>query len=74
MDDRNTADVVYLDFAKAFDSVNHMSLLAKLELLGLCESVVRWVRSCLKGETYRMQVADALSQEPRIKIGVHRGQ
>ncbi len=36
MDDRNTADVVYLDFAKAF-------LLAKLESFGLCEKVVRWI-------------------------------
>ncbi len=50
MDDGNTADVVYLDFAKAFDSVNHMSLLAKLESLGLCERVVRWVRSYLPGK------------------------
>ncbi len=41
IDDRNTADVVYLDFAKAFDSDNHRFLLAKLESFGLCEKCVR---------------------------------
>ncbi len=51
MNDGNTADVVYLDFAKAFDSVNHRFLLAKFESFGLCEKVVRWVRSYLTEET-----------------------
>ncbi len=40
MDDGNTADVVYLDSAKAFDSVNHRFLFAKLEIFGLCDKVV----------------------------------
>ncbi len=39
-DDKNTADVVFLDFAKTFDSVNHRFVLAKLESFGLCKKVV----------------------------------
>ncbi len=70
MDDGNTADVVYLDFAKAADSVNHRFLLAKLESFRLCKEIVRWIRSYLMGRTGRVQVADALSQETRIKSGV----
>ncbi len=70
MDDGNTADVVYLDFAKALDSVYHRFLLAKLESFGLCDKVVRWMRSYLTGRSYRVQVADVLSQETRIKSGV----
>ncbi len=35
--DGNTADVVSLDFAKAFDSVNQRLLLPKSESFGLCE-------------------------------------
>ncbi len=70
MDDGNTADMVYLDFAQAFASVNHRFLLAKLESVGLFDKVVRWIRSYLTGRTYREQVADALSQETRIKSRV----
>ncbi len=35
MDNGNTAGVVYLDFAKEFDSVNRRFLLVKLESFGL---------------------------------------
>ena len=31
LDNRETVDVVFLDFAKAFDSVNHRMLILKLE-------------------------------------------
>ncbi len=37
MDDSNTADVVYVDFAKPFDFVSHKFLLSKLESFGLPE-------------------------------------
>ncbi len=65
--------MAYIDFAKVFDSVNHGFLLAKLESFGLCEKVVRWIRSYLTGRTYKVQVADALSQETKIKSGVPQG-
>ncbi len=32
-DEGHTVDVIYLDFAKAFDSVNHRFILAKLKSL-----------------------------------------
>ncbi len=41
MDDENTADVVYLDFTKAFDSVKRWFFLAKFESLVWCDKVVR---------------------------------
>ncbi len=31
MDEAHTVDVIYLGFAKAFDSVNHRFLLAKMK-------------------------------------------
>ncbi len=52
MDDANTADVMYSDFAKAFDSVHHGLLLAKFESCGLYNNVVRWIRSYLTVRTY----------------------
>ncbi len=73
MNDGNAADVVYLDFAKAFASVNYRFLVAKLESFGLCEKVVRWIRFYLTGRTYKVQVANALSQETSIKSRVPQG-
>ncbi len=40
IDDHETADIVFLDFAKAFDSVNHRFLLTKLRAYGIHEDVV----------------------------------
>ncbi len=68
MDDKNTTDVVYLDFAKAFESVNLVFLLAKLESFGLCGKVGRWIKSNLTERTYKVQVA--LSQETKINSGL----
>ncbi len=61
IDDRNTADAVHIDFAKAFDAVNHGFLFEKVELFGLFGKVLRWNRSYLTGRTCRVQMADALS-------------
>ncbi|KAL5270243.1 hypothetical protein ACHWQZ_G001096 [Mnemiopsis leidyi] len=40
-------DVIYLDFAKAFDKVDHRLLLAKMRKLGFHEKLVKWIESFL---------------------------
>ncbi len=45
MDERHTVDVIYLDFAKAFASVNHRFILAKMKSFGLGDVVVRWIEA-----------------------------
>ncbi|NXF84353.1 RTJK polymerase, partial [Sclerurus mexicanus] len=42
LDDGKAVDVVYLDFSKAFDTVSHSILAAKLRRCGLDDQVVRW--------------------------------
>ena len=37
-------DVIYLDFAKAFDKVDHNVLLAKLERYGIGGRVLKWIK------------------------------
>ena len=41
------ADIVYLDFSKAFDKVPHTSLLKKMENLGVCGKILEWTKSWL---------------------------
>ena len=38
-----SVDVVYIDFLKAFDSVVHSKLLAKLEGHGICYELLGWI-------------------------------
>jgi len=45
-------DVVYTDFAKAFDKVSHNALLAKLQKLGFHSSILNWFKSYLDGRIY----------------------
>lgn len=41
----NQTDVIYTDFKKAFDKVNHTILFRRLAEVGICGSLLRWVRS-----------------------------
>ncbi|XP_075156743.1 uncharacterized protein LOC142230014 [Haematobia irritans] len=44
---RNQVDVVYTDFSKAFDKVNHRLLLYKLSALGFPPALLCWISSYL---------------------------
>jgi len=46
-DDELGVDVVYLDFAKTVNLVNHRPLLQKLDAYGIAPTIIRWVKSLL---------------------------
>ena len=52
----NTTDVVFLDFAKAFDSVPHERLLYKLKQYGVAGLLLTWFRNFLVGRLQRVVV------------------
>ncbi len=47
MDAGHTGDLVYLDFKKEFDFVNHRFLLAKRKSSGIDGPVLNWIKSYL---------------------------
>ena len=55
------ADVVYLDFSKAFDTVSHSILLGKLSACGLYRYTLLWVRNWMEGRAQRVVVNGAAS-------------
>lgn len=41
----DSVDVIYTDFAKSFDKVNHQILFTKLEQFGVCDLLINWLIS-----------------------------
>jgi ribonucleases P/MRP protein subunit RPP40 len=66
-------DVVYLDFAKAFDTVPHRRLLAKLESYGVRGSLKAWIGQFLEGRRQRVGVEGSYSGWLQVLSGVPQG-
>ncbi len=64
---------VYLDFAKAFDKVDHHILLTKVEAYGIQGKILQWLRTFLTTRTQRVKVGDFLSEEVKVLSGVPQG-
>ena len=47
IDEGGSLDLIYTDFAKAFDSVPQVRLLLKLNSLGIGGEVLAWIKACL---------------------------
>ena len=67
------ADIVYLDFSKASDTVPHSLLLEKLMCYGLDKWSVQWVGSWLTGHTQRVVVNSSFSNWQPVSSGVPQG-
>ena len=66
-------DVVYLDFSKAFDVVNHAILLAKIRCLGFSDQLAKWIESFLCGRTLYVEVGGEAGSEAEVVSGVPQG-
>ena len=66
-------DVVYLDFAKAFDKVPHRRLLAKLRAHGISGPVLNWIKSFLNGRKQCVRVNGTLSDHANVLSGIPQG-
>ena len=66
-------DVVYLDFAKAFDKVDHGILLQKLKSLGIRGKFSNWIESFLTNRKQFIAANGALSTQSNVLSGVPQG-
>ena len=73
LEDGQNVDVVYLDFAKAFDKVDHNILLRKLQQLGIQGKTLHWIQTFLGGRTQRVIVNGKLSVPHNVISGVPQG-
>ena len=67
-------DVVYFDFAKAFDSVNHDIILHKLKYqFGIDGHMLKFIKEYLRGRKQRVFVNGKFSSILDVKSGVPQG-
>ena len=73
VDKGKSADVFYLDFAKAFDKVPKNRLLQKMATKGIGGQILQWVEGWLTGRKQVVRVGDKTSTERGVESGVPQG-
>jgi hypothetical protein len=75
IDNRRPVDVIFMDFAKAFDSVPHRRLLLKVKQYeyGIRGTILAWVKDFLQGRTQFVSVGTGNSNNSNVLSGVPQG-
>ena len=66
-------DVIYLDYAKAFDTVPHKRLLKKLEAYGIGGSILNWIGAFFNKRKQRVVLGEVSSEWTDVTSGVPQG-
>jgi len=72
-DRERAVDIIYLDFAKAFDKVPHLRLMAKVRDLGIQGALANWIEAWLKDRRQRVVINGTSSSWTSVKSGVPQG-
>ncbi|KAH8610637.1 putative Reverse transcriptase (RNA dependent DNA polymerase) [Trypanosoma vivax] len=64
---------VFIDYARAFDSVDHGCIVKELLSFGVEKHLVAWIAGFLKGRTAKVRVNNVLSEDISLTCGVPQG-
>ena len=70
---RTKTGLVYIDFAKAFDSVVHSKLICKLQSYGIKGDLILWIRAFLANRKQRVVVGNQTSAYRPVISGTPQG-
>jgi hypothetical protein len=71
--DKKSVHCIYIDFAKAFDSVSHPKLMYKLSKYGISGVLLAWIKAFLSNRTQYVSVENANSKICPVTSGVPQG-
>lgn len=70
---KQNIDIVYIDFAKAFDTVSHVKMIQKLDNFGLKGNLLNWMNAFLTYRHQQVKINNNLSNYCFVKSGVPQG-
>lgn len=73
IDEGHCVDLIYLDFAKAFDKVPHLRLLSKVKAHGISGNIGRWIKDWLHERLQRVVLNGTESSSAKVTSGVPQG-
>ena len=73
LDSGDCVDILYLDFAKAFDKVQHKRLLSKLEALNIKGEILAWIKAWLSNRKHRVVLNGKQSDWCAVPCSVPQG-
>lgn len=73
LDQKASVDVIFFDFAKAFDRVPHFKLINKMRSMGFPENVLNWINSWLSNRLFSVAVKGKQSRQYPVTSGVPQG-
>ena len=73
LDEGEAVDLIYLDFAKAFDKVPHCRLFKKLEAHGIGGNVLNWIKGWVSNRRQKVCVDGIFSDWANVTSGVPQG-
>ena len=73
IEDHDYSCGIFLDFSKAFDTVNHQILLTKLDYFGIRSVVKDWLTSYLRNRTQFVSLGAVTSDIQPVSCGVPQG-
>ena len=73
LEQRQEVGAVFFDLRKAFDSVPHARLMAKLQQIGLNDHILAWIGDYLTGREQRVTVNGSTSQYSVVPSGIPQG-
>ena len=69
----NNVDVIYIDFAKAFDKIDHCTLLNKLKKIGINGKCGVWKHNFLSNRQHCVAVNGTTSSEANVRSDTPQG-
>ena len=72
-DDGKCFDVIFLDFSKAFDVICHKRLMVKLQAVGICDKILRWLENWISERRQRVEIDGETSMWVAVISSVLQG-